>query len=139
MLINNNFDAVALKTGKHNLPHEYQYKPVDAVLAIRKRFDHWMGSILRTPVNVPETRPEIYYDGELGLRDAVRLYKRFYTEWEDNAHAWYEQIEYADLLRNPEVCLTGIANKLGWGRTSLAWKSDGPDQIPDWRRRMYLE
>lgn len=139
MLINNNYDAVALKTGKHDLPGGYPFKPVDLVLAIRKRFDHWMGSILRTPVNMPETHPEIYYDGELNPLDAVKLHARFYREWRENGHAPVVEIAYEDLLRHTRECLTDVAKAVEFGRTTTEFNNNGPDRLPEWRRTMYLE
>ena len=135
MLINNNYSVTALRTNKHCTPGEYPSKPIDLVLAIWKRFDHWLNSIKRNPVNLPEMRPELFDDGELIVNRCLELWDRFYEEW---IYRDAIMIPYHDLLRNPEAALERYGGANRWHRTSNEWNNQGPDKLPEWRREMYL-
>ena len=139
LLVANNYAVDVIKTGKHHMPGEYQHSETDATLVIWKRFDHWLCSALRTPVNLPDQRREMYDGGRLVTTRAAELYSDFYSSWVKAGNVL--MVSYSNLLADPQGVLGKIAKELGWRRQSPQgiWRPDGPDQLKDWRRDMYLE
>jgi hypothetical protein len=138
-MIQNNYLVGVAKNGKHNLPGEYSHPPVDATLVIRKRVDNWLRSIMRKKVNLPKYRPELYPGGRLDTLKAHELHRSFYAEW--YRQPCVVQVEYERLLRSPELLLGAVAARLEWRRHpgQPEFLLEGPEQVPEWRREMYLE
>jgi hypothetical protein len=137
MLMSNNYCVALRRPGKHNLPWEYYYNTGSVFLVIQKRIDHWLNSIYRNPVNLPEMRPKLFKGGELVIQKAVELYGDFYDAW---AKEHSVMVDYTELLRDPIPILSGIAREHNWRRhPAQEWNFAGPDKLSDAKRAFYLD
>jgi hypothetical protein len=139
-MVRNNYAVNCQRMGKHHMPKEYAFPTLDATLVIRKRVDHWLGSIGRQKKNLHQLRRRLYRpDGTLDKLKAHALHTEFYDAW--HAEPGVVMIEYATLLREPEMVLGEIAKRLKWQRIDgqTTFNLEGPSEVPDWRRKMYLE
>lgn len=137
MLVSNNFAVDVRKLDKHDFPAECHRKDGSVVLAIHKRIDHWLNSIQRNPVNLPETRPALFGNGELVPSEAVDLYNSYYGAWMDEPDVIF--VDYTALLKRPVTILEGIAALHGWGRhPAQEWNFQGPEHMSAAKRAFYL-
>ena len=83
-MVNHNYNVKVRNIDKHTLPGECHMHQADAMLLIRKRPEHWLGSIRRTPTDVPKMRPELYVDGALDAVAALGIALCYAPFWISN-------------------------------------------------------